>query len=417
MLEKTPRRGGNMKTSRERILTTHVGSLPRPDELIQLNRARHAGEAQDERFYEERLAASVADVVQRQQAAGIDVPNDGEYGKAMGSRINYGAWWSYSFQRLGGLKLGTEIFRLPPRRSEPGEVRLTSFSDRRDRALFAAAYADPDAGVSTMPRGGAGMKLPVCTGPLTYTGQAAIAADITHLKAALASAGIAEGFMTSIAPSSASRIGNEHYASDEEFLYACADAMREEYRAIIDAGLVLQLDDPALAENWDMINPAPSVEAYRKFSAIRVEALNHALRGLPPERIRFHLCWGSWHGPHVTDIPMRDIVDLMLSVKCQGYSFEAGNARHEHEWKLWQDVRLPEDKILVPGVVSHATNVVEHPELVAERILRFAGTVGRERVIAGTDCGLGGRVHPDIAWAKLQALAQGAALASRQLWH
>jgi 5-methyltetrahydropteroyltriglutamate--homocysteine methyltransferase len=416
MLEKKPRREESVKTSRERILTTHVGSLPRPDELIQLNRARQAGEAQDERLYAARLAASVTEVVRRQQAAGIDIANDGEYGKAMGSRINYGAWWSYSFQRLGGLKLGTEIYRVPPRRSAPGEVRLTSFSDRRDRALFAAAYADPDAGVSTMPRGGAGMKLPVCTGPLTYTGQAAIAADIAHLKAALASAGIEEGFMTSIAPSSASRIGNEHYASDEEFLYACADAMREEYRAIIDAGLVLQLDDPALAENWDMINPAPEVEAYRRFSAIRVEALNHALRGLPPERIRFHLCWGSWHGPHVTDIPMRDIVDLMLSVKCQGYSFEAGNARHEHEWKLWQEVRLPEDKILIPGVVSHATNVVEHPELVAERILRFAGAVGRERVIAGTDCGLGGRVHPEIAWAKLQALAQGAALASKQLW-
>ena len=406
-----------MKTSRERILTTHVGSLPRPDELIQLNRARQAGEAQDERLYAARLAASVTEVVRRQQAAGIDIANDGEYGKAMGSRINYGAWWSYSFQRLGGLKLGTEIYRVPPRRSAPGEVRLTSFSDRRDRALFAAAYADPDAGVSTMPRGGAGMKLPVCAGPLTYTGQAAIAVDIAHLKAALASPGIEEGFMTSIAPSSASRIGNEHYASDEEFLYACADAMREEYRAIIDAGLVLQLDDPALAENWDMINPAPEVEAYRRFSAIRVEALNHALRGLPPERIRFHLCWGSWHGPHVTDIPMRDIVDLMLSVKCQGYSFEAGNVRHEHEWKLWQEVRLPEDKILIPGVVSHATNVVEHPELVAERILRFAGAVGRERVIAGTDCGLGGRVHPEIAWAKLQALGQGAALASKQLRH
>jgi 5-methyltetrahydropteroyltriglutamate--homocysteine methyltransferase len=406
-----------VKTSRERILTTHVGSLPRPDELIQLNRARQAGEARDEGRYEAGLAAAVAEVVQRQQTAGIAVPNDGEYGKAMGSRINYGAWWSYSFQRLGGLTLGTEIYRLPPRRSAPGEVRLTSFSDRRDRALFAAAYADPDAGVSTMPRGGAGMKLPVCIGPLTYTGQAAIAADIAHLKAALARAGIEEGFMTSIAPSSASRIGNEHYASDEEFLYACADAMREEYRAIIEAGLVLQLDDPALAENWDMINPAPSVEAYRRFSAIRVEALNHALRGLPRERIRFHLCWGSWHGPHVTDIPLRDIVDLMLSVKCQGYSFEAGNARHEHEWKLWQEVPLPEDKILIPGVVSHATNVVEHPELVAERILRFAGAVGRERVIAGTDCGLGGRVHPEIAWAKLEALAQGAALASQQLWH
>jgi 5-methyltetrahydropteroyltriglutamate--homocysteine methyltransferase len=259
------------------------------------------------------------------------------------------------------------------------------------------------------------MRLPVCVGPLTYTGQAAIGADIAHVKAALAVAGLAEGFMTSIAPSSASRIGNEHYASDEEFLYACADAMREEYRAVIDAGLVLQLDDPALAENWDMINPAPSVEAYRKFSAIRVEALNYAIRGLPPERIRFHLCWGSWHGPHVTDIPLRDIVDLMLKVNCRGYSFEAGNARHEHEWKLWQEVTLPADKVIIPGVVSHATNVVEHPELVAQRLLRFAGAVGRERVIAGTDCGLGGRVHPEIAWAKLEALAQGAALASQQL--
>jgi 5-methyltetrahydropteroyltriglutamate--homocysteine methyltransferase len=405
-----------VKTSSERILTTHVGSLPRPDDLIELNRARQAGESSDEVAYQARLGAAVAEVVRRQQAAGIDIPNDGEYGKAMGARVNYGAWWSYSFQRLGGLRLGSEIYLVPPRRSAPGEVRLTSFSDRRDRALFAAAYADPDAGVTTLPRGGTAMSLPVCVGPLTYTGQAAIAADIAHVKAALAAAGIAEGFMTSIAPSSASRIGNEHYASDEEFLYACADAMREEYRAIIDAGLVLQLDDPALAENWDMINPAPSVEAYRKFSAIRVAALNHAIRGLPSERIRFHLCWGSWHGPHVTDIPLRDIVDLMLKANCQGFSFEAGNARHEHEWKLWQEITLPADKILIPGVVSHATNVIEHPELVAERILRFAGAVGRERVIAGTDCGLGGRVHPEIAWAKLEALAQGAALASQQLW-
>ena len=251
-----------MKTSSERILTTHVGSLPRPDDLIELIRARQAGESSDEVAYQVRLGAAVAEVVRRQQAAGIDIPNDGEYGKAMGARVNYGAWWSYSFQRLGGLTLGSEIYRVPPRRSAPGEVRLTSFSDRRDRALFAAAYADPDAGVTTLPRGSTAMSLPVCVGRLTYTGQAVIAADIAHVKAALAAAGIAEGFMTSIAPSSASRIGNEHYASDEEFLYACADAMREEYRAIIDAGLVLQLDDPALAENWDMINPAPSVEAY-----------------------------------------------------------------------------------------------------------------------------------------------------------
>jgi len=403
-----------MRRSGARILTTQAGSLPRPDDLIELNRARQAGESTDERSYQTRLARAVVDVVQRQQAAGIDVPGDGEYGKAMGQRINYGAWWSYSFQRLGGLELGMELYRIPAQRSEPGRARLTSFSDRRDRGLFPAAYADPDSGVSTN-RGGPGMRLPVCRAPIVYTGQEAIRADIAHMKAALAAAGSEEGFMTSIAPGSASRIGNELYRTEEELIYACAEAMREEYRAIIDAGLVLQLDDPAIAENWDMINPEPSVAEYRKLSMVRVEALNHALRGLPRDRIRFHLCWGSWHGPHVTDIPLRDIVDVMLAVNCQAYSFEAGNVRHEHEWKVWRDVKLPDDRILIPGVVSHATNVVEHPELVADRIVRFAEIVGRERVIAGTDCGLGGRVHPDIAWAKLEALSQGAALASRRL--
>ena len=222
--------------------------------------------------------------------------------------------------------------------------------------------------------------------------------------------------MTAIAPGSASRIGNEYYKTEEDFLFACADAMREEYQAIIEAGLILQLDDPSIAENWDQVNPEPSLADYRAFTMRRVEALNHAIRGLPKDRIRFHLCWGSWRGPHVTDIPMRDIVDLMLAIDVQAYSFEAGNVRHEHEWAVWRDVKLPDDKLILPGVVSHATNVVEHPELVAERILRFADLVGRERVIAATDCGLGGRVHPDIAWAKLAALVDGAALASRRLW-
>jgi len=252
--------------------------------------------------------------------------------------------------------------------------------------------------------------------PLTYTGHEAIAADIARFKAALAAVGVEEGFMTAIASASASRIGNMHYKTEEELLYACADAMREEYKAILNAGLVLQLDDPAIAENWDQINPEPTVEDYKKFTMVRVEALNYAIRGLPQERIRFHLCWGSWHGPHTTDIAMRDIVEIMLAINVQAYSFEAGNVRHEHEWKVWQDIKLPDGKLILPGVVSHATNVVEHPELVADRILRFANLVGRERVIASTDCGLGGRTHPDIAWAKLEALAQGAALASRQLW-
>jgi 5-methyltetrahydropteroyltriglutamate--homocysteine methyltransferase len=301
---------------------------------------------------------------------------------------------------------------MAPRRSRPGAVVLTSFGDRRDRTRFAAAYNDPESGITTGPRPPA----PICVAPISYTGRDAIAADIANFKAALAQAGIAEGFMSAVAPGSAARIGNVYYQTEEELLWACAEAMREEYKAILDAGLVLQLDDPAIAENWDMINPEPSVEEYRKFSMVRVEALNHAIRGLPQERIRFHLCWGSWHGPHVTDIAMRDIVEVMLAVDAQAYSFEAGNVRHEHEWRVWQDVKLPDGKLILPGVVSHATNVVEHPELVADRIQRFAGLVGRERVIASTDCGLGGRIHPEIAWAKLEALAAGAALASRRLW-
>jgi 5-methyltetrahydropteroyltriglutamate--homocysteine methyltransferase len=403
-----------MQTSSDHILTSHVGSLPRPDELIAANRAREAGETTDEQVFQEKLRAAVAEVVRRQRDIGVDVPGDGEYGKSMGHRVNYGAWLSYCFHRLGGLDLtGPDMRDMPPQRSRPGEIVLTGFSDRRDRVRFAAAYRDPDSGITTGPRPSTG---PVCVGPLTYIGHAAIQLDIANFKAALAAAGVEEGFMTSIAPGSTTRIGNTFYKTQEEFLFASAEAMREEYKAILDAGLILQLDDPALATDWDMINPEPTVEEYKKFAMVQVEALNHALRGLPQDRIRFHLCWGSWHGPHTTDIPMRDVVDLMLAVNAGAYSFEAGNVRHEHEWKVWQDVRLPDGKLILPGVVSHATNVVEHPELVAERIVRFAGLVGKERVIASTDCGLGGRVHSDIAWAKLEALAQGAALASRQLW-
>jgi len=402
-----------MRQSRDQILTSHAGSLPRPEALIDANRARESGMATDERRFQDQLRTSVAEVVRLQKQAGIAVPGDGEFGKSMGHKVNYRAWWSYSFQRLGGLELGTAgLYDMPAHRSRPGEVVLTSFADRRDRLKFAAAYADPDSGITTGPRAAL---WPVCVGKLTYTGHAAIQSDIANFKAALQAAGVEEGFMTSIAPGSAARIANRHYKTDEEFLYACADAMREEYKAIVDAGLVLQLDDPAIAENWDMVNPEPAVADYKKFSMVRVEALNHAIRGLPEDRIRFHLCWGSWHGPHTTDIPMRDIVEVMLAVKCRAYSFEAANVRHEHEWKVWQDVKLPDGKLILPGIVSHATNVVEHPELVAERIARFANAVGKERVIASTDCGLGGRVHAQIAWAKLEALAQGAALATRQL--
>ncbi|MBV9585586.1 MAG: cobalamin-independent methionine synthase II family protein [Alphaproteobacteria bacterium] len=403
-----------MRHSDDRILTSHVGSLPRPDALIEANRVREASETIDEGAFQEALRSAVAEVVQHQRELGIDIPNDGEFGKSVSYRVHYGAWWNYAFHRWGGIEFGAPgPYGRTAQQSRPGEIVLTSQDDRRDRQLFAAAYSDTESGVSMGPRPATG---PVCVGPLTYTGQAALQADIDNLKAALAATGLAEGFMTAVAPGSAYRIGNHHYKTDEEFLYACAEAMREEYKAIVGAGLILQLDDPATATGWDMITPEPSLDAYRKFTMVRIEALNHALRGLPPERIRYHLCWGSWHGPHVTDIAMRDIIEVMLAVNAGAYSFEAGNARHEHEWKVWQDVKLPDDKLILPGVVSHATNVVEHPELVADRIVRFAGLVGRERVIASTDCGLGGRIHPQIAWAKLRALSQGAALASRRLW-
>jgi 5-methyltetrahydropteroyltriglutamate--homocysteine methyltransferase len=403
-----------MQYSRDRIVTSHAGSLPRPDSLIAANQTRQSGGDADEAQFQTQLQSAVVDVVRRQKALGVDIPGDGEYGKSMGHRVNYGAWWHYSFQRLGGLDPnGPALYDMPAHRSKPGEVALTSFSDRRDRQRFAAAYADPESGITTGPRA---PHWPICVGPITYTGHDAIARDIANFKAGLAACGAEEGFMTAIAPGSASRIANAYYKTEEEFMHACAAAMREEYKAIIDAGLILQLDDPSIAENWDQINPEPTVEEYRRFTMQRVEALNAAIKGLPQDRIRFHLCWGSWHGPHTTDIPMKDIVDVMLAIDAGAYSFEAGNVRHEHEYRVWQDVKLPDGRFILPGVVSHATNVVEHPELVADRIARFANLVGRERVIAATDCGLGGRVHPDIAWAKLEALAQGAELASKRLW-
>jgi 5-methyltetrahydropteroyltriglutamate--homocysteine methyltransferase len=404
--------------SSDRILTTHVGSLPRPEKLIALNNQRASGELTDEAGYQQELRNAVIELVARQKAVGIDLINDGEYGHAMGHDYDYGPWWTYIFQRLSGLELVPEALWLLPQTREkpkPGEVVLATFAERRDWGTFHDAYMDPHSGAA-LPDVGLGAASPVCRGPITYQGQEAVQRDIANLKAGLEAAGIKEGWMNSVAPASCARFGNEFYETDEEFLYACADAMREEYQAIIDAGLVLQLDDPAIAENWDQINPAPSVEAYQRWTMVRVEALNHAIRGLPEDRIRFHLCWGSWHGPHVTDIPMADIVDVMLAVNAGAYSFEAGNVRHEHEWRLWQDVKLPEGKVILPGVVSHATNVIEHPEVVADRIVRYAEAVGRENVVGSTDCGLGGRVHPQIAWAKLEALSAGAALATKRLW-
>ena len=398
----------------DRILTSHAGSLPRPEDLIALNERRAEGDFSDEPAYLSRLRAAVADVVARQRDVGIDLVNDGEYGHSMGQRYDYGTWWTYVFERLANIELtDLTISEIPQAKAKPGEIRLASFAERRDWQAFLDAYLDPTAGVGLPNRAAIA---PVCRGPISYQGQDDVQRDIADMKAAMAAAGVSDGFLNSVAPGSCARFGNDYYADDEEMMYACADAMREEYTAIIDAGLVLQLDDPAIAENWDQINPAPSVEDYRRFTRKRVEALNYAIRDLPAERIRFHLCWGSWHGPHITDIPMADIVDVMLEINAGAYSFEAANVRHEHEWKIWRDVKLPAGKVILPGVVSHSTNVIEHPELVADRIARYAEAVGRENVVASTDCGLGGRVHPQIAWAKLDTLVKGAELASQRLW-
>ena len=405
-----------MKRSTERILTTHAGSLSRPPDLLALNGARALGEKVDEGAYARCLAGAVADVVRKQRELGIDIPDDGEFGKPMATNYDYGAWWNYAFARLEGFAPAETVPESAHKKSSVAALALTTMNNRRDWQKFGEFYQDPESsgtllGSAARRRG----RRPVCTGPIKYAGHAALKADIDNLKRALAARN-EEGFMCSIAPGSFARGEDLHYKTEEEFVFAVAEAMREEYRAIVDAGIVLQLDDPSLPDNWDMINPEPPLAEFKKFERARIEALNHALRGLPPERIRYHICWGSWHGPHTTDIPLADIVDLVLAVDAGAYSVEAGNVRHEHEWRVWQDAKLPEGKLLIPGVVSHATNIVEHPRVVADRIVRYARIVGRENVIAGSDCGFGGRIHPQIAWAKLAALAEGAKIATRELW-
>ncbi|MHA3683467.1 cobalamin-independent methionine synthase II family protein [Leucobacter sp. HY1908] len=400
-----------------KIETTTAGSLPRTQALIDANAAR---EFEADGFtlkstpeYEALVAEAVRDVVERQREAGITQPGDGEFGKAMSNAVDYGAWWAYSFQRNAGLSLnGQTIFTQQPVRSEPGNVRLTSFPDRRDWTAFAEAYNDPESGIST---GKNATAFPATTGPISYTGQAAIAADTKNLAAALAPG--ETGFLTAIAPGSAARVDNEFYPTGQAHIDAWVESLREEYKAVTDAGLILQLDDPSLAENWDQINPEPSVEDYLAFTQIRIDAINEAIKGLPKELVRLHLCWGSWHGPHTTDIELKHILKTVLGANVGQISFEAANARHEHEWAVWEENKsiIPDDLVLVPGVISHSTNLVEHPELVAQRIERFANVVGPERVIAATDCGLGGRVHPQIAWAKLESLGEGARLAAARI--
>ncbi len=399
------------------IETTTAGSLPRTDALIAANAARAFEEdgftLKTSPEHETLVAEAARDVVERQQRAGITQPGDGEFGKAMSNAVDYGAWWGYSFQRVAGLALtGRSAFTDEPKRSTPGHIELTSFADRRDRARFADMYADPEWG---MHQSKWASRMPTTVEALTYRGQQAVAADVTNLRASLGDS--KTGFLTAIAPGSAARVPNEFYQSDEDHLFAWSDALTDEYRAITDAGLVLQIDDPSLCESWDQINPEPAVSDYLDFIQLRIDAINRAVEGLPREQVRLHLCWGSWHGPHTTDIELKHILKTVLGANVGQISFEAANARHEHEWTVWQENAhlLADDLVLVPGVVGHSTNLVEHPELVAQRIERFARIVGPERVIASTDCGLGGRVHPDIAWAKLESLGEGARLAAARV--
>lgn len=403
--------------STERIRTSHVGSLPRTQRLLETNARHQAGELGWNEFTEV-LHEEVVGVVKRQIDLGIDVVNDGEYGHLMTQAVDYGGWWNYSFTRLAGLTPTESGDRWSDTgdviTSEPGKVRLADFAHRRDRTKFHDAYLDPEHGVlarrkQTPP--------PTITGELSYIGQDAVAADVTGLRSALDELGASnDGFVAALSPGSAARLKNTFYANDEEVVWACAEALKHEYKAIVDAGFIVQIDDPSLAESWDQVVPEPTVEDYLAFTQLRVDALNYALEGLPQEQVRFHLCWGSWHGPHTTDIEFRHLVDQMLTINAGFYSFEAANVRHAHEWKLWRDVTLPAGKVIVPGVVSHSTNVVEHPELVADRIENFASVVGAENLIASTDCGFGGRIHPDIAWAKLESLTAGAKLAAERLF-
>jgi 5-methyltetrahydropteroyltriglutamate--homocysteine methyltransferase len=387
-----------MKRSNDRILTTHVGSLIRPQPLQEFLRARQAGRPFDAKAYDECLSRSVADVVRRQAEAGIDVISDGEFGKSI-------SWSQYVLERLSGFE------------RRPVKPGANPFQRGADRARFAEFYAELDAHEEVATRTDS-----VCVGPIAYTGQAELKRDIDNFKAALAGVKVEEAFLPVAAPASViPDRKNEYYKTDEECLVAIGAAMRTEYRMIVEAGFVLQLDDARAAVTYDRMVPPASFADYRKWVDMHVEVLNDAIAGLPPDRIRYHVCWGSWPGPHTTDVPLKDIVDLILKVNVGAYVIEGANPRHEHEWKVWKDAKLPEGKLLIPGVISHATNVVEHPELVAERIARYARLVGRENVLAGTDCGFAQgpfyrRVHPSVMWAKLEALAEGAHLASKQLW-
>ncbi|GAB3590212.1 2-hydroxypropyl-CoM lyase [Corynebacterium faecale] len=396
------------------IRTSHVGSLPRTPELLDANTRRASGDIDDTEFFD-ILQTSVDEVVKRQVDLGLDIINEGEYGHVTSGAVDYGAWWNYSFTRLGGLTMTDEDrwANAEQIRSTPGNIKLTSFADRRDRNLFHEAYEDPDSGIF---QGRASVGNPAFTGPITYIGQEETTTDVNLLKKAMGKAGAEHGFVAALSPGSAARLKNEFYATDNEVVAACADAMSQEYKIITDAGLTVQLDAPDLAEAWDQINPEPSLKDYREWIRIRIDAINSAVRELPKEQTRLHICWGSWHGPHSTDIPFGDIIEEILRAEVGGFSFEGASPRHAHEWRVWEDHALPEGSVIYPGVVSHAMNMIEHPRLVADRILKFAELVGPENVIASTDCGLGGRLHHQIAWAKLESLVEGARIATKELF-
>jgi 5-methyltetrahydropteroyltriglutamate--homocysteine methyltransferase len=386
-----------MRRSTDRIITSHVGSLARPPEVAAMFRDRPAGKPFD--AAENQLLDSAVNSIVRQQAdVGVDMVSDGEFSKS--------GFAGYISERLGGFE-------------QREATRPQAYTRGRDRTRFAEFYAEIDRTHAGL---GIGQVPLVCGGPITYTGQDVLRADLERLRAACEQAGVEEAFVPAVSPITiALQRPNEHYATDDEFLYAIAEAMAVEYRMIVEAGFLLQIDDPRLVTSFDSMDPAPSAAEYQKFAMKYVEALNHALRGLPEESVRYHVCWGSWHGPHTTDIPLADIADVVLAINAGSYSVEGANPRHEHEYHVWEHKKLPDGKTLMPGVVTHSTNVVEHPELIAERIVNYANIVGRQNVIAGVDCGFAqgwdlARVHESIQWEKLRVLAEGARLATQRLW-
>jgi 5-methyltetrahydropteroyltriglutamate--homocysteine methyltransferase len=381
-----------MKYSTDRILTTHAGALPPPPDLKEMHNARAAGKPINETAFVKRVRDAVSEVVAKQLACGLDIINDGEVGKSNFSR--------YARERLSGF-IEREV-RAADRPSTIYERDLIEFGD----------YFN-----SRSSHRGDNIKRVFCNGPLKYIGQGSLKAEIEDFKAGLQKQKYEEAFLPAIAPGTIEHwMKNDYYQDDEAYLMAIADAMHEEYKAIVDAGFLLQIDDPDLPDGWQFMAHM-TVPEYRRYAELRVDALNHGLRDIPSDRIRFHTCWGSYHGPHKYDIPLRDIIDLILKVKASTISIEAANPRHEHEWRIWEDVKLPKGKVLVPGVVGHATDIVEHPQAIADRLVRYAKILGRENVMAGTDCGLGPRVgSPQICWAKFEAMAEGARLATKELW-